>query len=67
MVTYEETVRARLDAGEKIFYASIPQYDGGNPVPRTIDLYALGNKGSFSHWTVYNTPNGLPPATGGTQ
>ncbi|MFE1507986.1 LamG-like jellyroll fold domain-containing protein [Streptomyces sp. NPDC058726] len=66
MAGYEETVRRRLDAGEKIFYASIPEYDGGNPVPKTIEMYALGSSGSFSHWTVYNTPDGLPPATGVT-
>ncbi|MFJ9541324.1 RHS repeat-associated core domain-containing protein [Streptomyces sp. NPDC101225] len=66
MAGYEETVRGRLDAGEKIFYASIPEYDGGNPVPKTVEMYALGSSGSFLHWTVYNTPDGLPPATGGT-
>lgn len=44
--------------------ASIPEYDGGNPVPKSIDLYALGSSGFFSHRTVYNTPDGLPPTNG---
>lgn len=64
MAQYEETVRSRLDAGERVFYASVPRYDGNSPVPKTIDLYALGSSGSFSHWTVCNTPNGLPPGNG---
>lgn len=61
MEDYESIVRGRLDAGERVFYASIPMYEGSNPVPDTVELYALGSRGSFSHWTVYNTPDGLPP------
>ncbi|MGJ3560846.1 hypothetical protein ACR6C2_30190 [Streptomyces sp. INA 01156] len=33
-------------------------------MPHTTDLYALGSRGSFSRWTVCNTPDGLPPAEG---
>ncbi len=64
MGRYEEIVRGRIDPGERIFYASIPRYEGNNPVPHTIDLHALDNRGAFSRWTVYNTPDGLPPANG---
>ncbi|WP_081748762.1 DNA/RNA non-specific endonuclease [Nocardiopsis sp. CNT312] len=64
MQTYEDKVRQRLDSGERIFYASIPQYDGDNPVPDAIDLYAVGDRGFYAHWTVYNTPNGMPPGSG---
>ncbi|WP_412126550.1 DNRLRE domain-containing protein [Streptomyces xinghaiensis] len=66
MAAYEESVRDRLDAGERVFYASIPNYKGNSPVPETIDLYALGSSGALSHWTVYNTPDGLPPSSGVT-
>ncbi|MCX4743787.1 DNA/RNA non-specific endonuclease [Streptomyces antibioticus] len=41
-----------------------PNTKAATPYPKTIDLYALGSSGSFSHWTVYNTPDGLPPANG---
>ncbi|WP_180686293.1 DNRLRE domain-containing protein [Streptomyces gossypiisoli] len=66
MEGYESAVRARLDAGERIFYASVPRYEGSNPVPVTVELYALGSSGRLQHWTVHNTPDGLPPTSGGT-
>ncbi|MFE3458270.1 DNRLRE domain-containing protein [Nocardiopsis aegyptia] len=60
MKSYEDTVRRRLDSGERIFYASVPRYDGGNPVPDTVDLYAVGDRGFYAEWTVYNTEDGMP-------
>ncbi len=56
MAEYEARVRHRLNKGERIFYASVPQYDGDNPVPYAIDLYAIGDRGSYMHQTVYNRP-----------
>ncbi|WP_432075725.1 DNRLRE domain-containing protein [Streptomyces wuyuanensis] len=66
MNEYEGIVRRRLDAGERIFYVSVPRYDGNNPVPDTIELYAMGNQGFSAQWTVHNTPTGLPPTNGTT-
>ncbi|MFB7370001.1 RHS repeat-associated core domain-containing protein [Streptomyces sp. NPDC056222] len=64
MAEYEGIVRRRLDGGERIFYVSVPQYDGSNPMPDSIELYALGNQGFYGQWTVHNTPDGLPPMNG---
>jgi hypothetical protein len=61
MQSYETAVRRRLDAGETIFYMSVPRYAGSNTMPDTIDLYAMGNRGYFQQWTVFNTASGLPP------
>ncbi len=61
MRDYEDAVRRRLDAGETIFYVSVPRYTGSNTMPDTIDLYAMGNRGYFQQWTVFNTASGLPP------
>lgn len=61
MRDYESAVRRRLDAGETIFYVSVPRYTGSNTMPDTIDLYAMGNRGYFQQWTVFNTASGLPP------
>ncbi|MFY7064665.1 DNRLRE domain-containing protein [Nocardiopsis changdeensis] len=60
MAQYEHVVRRRLDAGERVFYVSVPNYEGNNPVPETIDLYAVGDRGFYAQWTVYNTPTGMP-------
>ncbi|WP_316744444.1 DNRLRE domain-containing protein [Streptomyces sp. MK7] len=66
MQTFEGKVRARLDAGETVFYTAIPTYaKNGQTVPDTVQLVALGDQGYVGHCTVYNTVNGLPKGGGG--
>lgn len=66
MQTFEGKVRARLDAGETVFYTAIPTYaKSGQTVPDTVQLVALGDQGHVGRCTVYNTVNGLPKGGGG--
>lgn len=63
---WDTSLRIRRNMGRvgSSYDDALPRYEGNNPVPRTIDLHALDSRGSFSRWTVYNTPDGLSPDNG---
>ncbi len=60
MGAYEDVVRKRLDVGETVYYAAIPVYEGSSPMPETVEIFAVGDRGFFYQRTVHNTVDGLP-------
>jgi hypothetical protein len=56
MSTYEGRVRAAVESGQTVQYASRPVYDGTNPVPRAITLEAQGSGGYRLGVSVLNPP-----------
>jgi hypothetical protein len=56
MSTYEGRVRAAVESGQTVQYASRPIYDGTNPVPRAITLEAQGSGGYRLGVSVLNPP-----------
>jgi hypothetical protein len=59
MSTYEGRVRAAVESGQTVQYASTPVYDGTNPVPPAITLEAQGSGGYRLGVSVLNPP-GIP-------
>ncbi|MGO1051523.1 LamG-like jellyroll fold domain-containing protein [Crossiella sp. CA198] len=51
---FEKCVADQVKQRERIFVASVPNYDGGNPVPESVSLVAVGHRGYTRAITVEN-------------
>ncbi|WBP91110.1 LamG-like jellyroll fold domain-containing protein [Kitasatospora cathayae] len=56
MSSVEAKIASALKAGESIYFTSRPAYDGRNPLPDTVTLTAVGNRGTRIAFPVPNVP-----------
>ncbi|GAA4671379.1 hypothetical protein GCM10023347_26540 [Streptomyces chumphonensis] len=54
--TFEDRVAKAVAGGERVYYLSIPSYEGGNLIPYKLDIYAVGNRGTNVKAEIKNVP-----------